>query len=75
MPLRTGYSRTGSPLLSMLSDHELTGRPLVSSTIGLAQPPLPASALPQPHGRQLLLLPTPMPAFGFPPPKGPQIPD
>lgn len=55
---------TGSSL-SVLSNHEFTGRPLVSSTIRLAQPPLP-----QPRDRQLMLLPVPMPAFGFPPPGG-----
>ena len=30
---------------------------------------------PQPHDRQIRLLPTPMSALGFPPPGGPQIPD
>lgn len=68
------HSRTGSPLLSMRSNHEFTGRPLVSSTSGwLSLPSL--FSLPQPHDRQLLLLPTPMPVFSFPPPRGPQIPD
>lgn len=37
---------TGSALLSMLSNHEFTGRPLVSSTIGLAQLPSPGSPSP-----------------------------
>lgn len=46
------HSRTGSPLLSMLNNHEFTGKPLVSSTTRLAQAPLPASSLPQPHDRQ-----------------------
>lgn len=61
-------------LPTAINAQQFTGRPLVSSTIGLAQPPLPASPLLQPHDRQLLLLPTPMPAFSFPHPGGPQDP-
>ena len=37
------HSHTGSSL-SVFSNHELTGRPLVSSTIRLAQPPLPPAS-------------------------------
>lgn len=65
---------TGSPLLSMLSNHEFTGRPLVSSTMELSwfsfpSLPLPSSSLTG-SGSSWQLLPTPMPAFWLPTPRG-----
>lgn len=64
--LRSVHSHTGSSL-SVLSNHEFIDRPLVSSTIQWAQAPLP-----QPHDRQLMLLPTPMPALASHPPGVPR---
>lgn len=65
---------TGSPLLSMLSNHEFTGRPLVSSTIVLAQLPPPGSPSPSLMTGSSCSC-NPNSCLGFPPPGGPQIPD
>lgn len=42
--LRTVYTQSQDSSLSVFSNHEFTGRPLVFSTIRLAQPPLPPAS-------------------------------
>lgn len=69
------HSCTGFLLLSMFSNHEFTGRPLVSSTMELSWfsfpfLPLPSSNLMTGSGSSWQLLPTPMPAFWLPTPRG-----